>query len=374
MQNDKLLSDVFRWLRFPLIVGVVFIHCIGKPVDITAVNFSGLTGMDGYHLLRIAFSNVLPRVCVPLFFFMSGYLFFTHLEKWDWHVYSDKLRKRAKTILVPYLLWITLAILYQCAIFLVKDGGWQTLTSFLEEKGYWHLYWDCYPLDPVKLSWTGMEVYSTTPYHYALWYLRDLMIVMVLSPCFYWLFKHLRIWGLLLLLVNYVSNIGAVVPELLPTPLLFFGAGAYFQMNKIDATQCFMPYKTVIYVVALLLAIVCVRFNSFYTYTGNLFFPFFVIFGCMAVFNLATSMVKDGRWRLFGKLSATSFFIYLAHNVAIAPITLAVIGKVTGTSNSILMSMGYLAAPFIVIGECLLVYVILKRFFPIVYGFLTGGR
>ena len=193
MNNDKLLSDVFRWLRFPLIVGVVFIHCVGRPIDVTAIDFVHLTGKDCFDLLRITCSNVLPRVCVPMFFFMSGYLFFTKLEKWDWHVYIEKLKKRAKTILLPYLIWITIAISYQCAIILAKGGGIDSLTFFFAENGYWHMYWDCYELDPVKISWTGMEVHSTTPYHYALWYLRDLMIVMVLTPCFYWLFKYLRI-------------------------------------------------------------------------------------------------------------------------------------------------------------------------------------
>lgn len=374
MKNDKLLSDVFRWLRFPLIVGVVFIHCVGKPIDVTAIDFVHLTGKDCFDLLRIMCSNVLPRVCVPLFFFMSGYLFFTKLEVWNWGVWCGKLKKRAKTILLPYLMWITIAISYQCAIFLAKGGGTESLASFYAENGYWHMYWDCYELDPVKLSWTGMEVHSTTPYHYALWYLRDLMIVMVLAPLFYWLFKYLRIWGLLLLVFNYVSNIGAFMPELLPTPLLFFGAGAYFKMNNIDATQCFMPYKKVIYILTLLLMVVCIRYNSFLTYTGNLFFPFFVIFGCISVFCMATYMVEKGRWQLMGKLSAMSFFVYLAHIVAFTPLTYFYVLRIVGTSNAIFMSLGYLATPFVIIAECLLLAVILKRFMPGIYSILTGCR
>ena len=78
-----------------------------------------------------------------------------------------------------------------------------------------------------------MEIHSTTPFHYALWYLRDLMIVMLLAPCFYWLFRHFKVWGFMLLIFNYVSNIGAMFPELQPTPVLFFGAGVYCRMNNI---------------------------------------------------------------------------------------------------------------------------------------------
>ena len=44
--------DVFDWLRFPLVLLVVFLHCKGKPDDmhIDWINF-GL--LDGYNLLRI---------------------------------------------------------------------------------------------------------------------------------------------------------------------------------------------------------------------------------------------------------------------------------------------------------------------------------
>ncbi len=374
MQCDKLISDIFRWLRFPLIVGVVFIHCFGTPIDVQTIDFTHLAGRDVYDLLRIALSNVLPRVCVPLFFFMSGYLFFTKLDTWNWGVYAGKLKKRARTVLAPYLLWITIAILYRCAVLLVKGDGWQSLVSFFSEYGYWHLYWNCFELDPVRLSWTGMEVHSTTPFHYALWYLRDLMVMMLLAPCFYWFFKHLKIWGLLLLMVNYVSNIAAFVPELLPTPLLFFGAGAYFKIYRIDAAHCFRPYRIVMYIATLLLAVLCVRYNSFLTYTGNLFFPFFVVFGSISAFCIAAYVVENRRFNIMQKLSGASFFVYLAHIVAFTPLTFFAVKKFIGPANALLMSIGYVATPFIIIAECLVVYALLRHFLPKVSQLLTGGR
>mgnify|MGYP002623975477 CR=1 FL=1 len=373
MKERTLMSDVIKWLRFPLVVGVVFIHCLNVILDVDDIHFGDLSAVDCYNLLRIAVSNVLSRVCVPLFFTISGYLFFTNLEKWNWSVCVQKLKKRVQGILIPYLLWITIAILYHVAILLAKGGGGVAVSTFFSENGYWHLYWDCFELDPVKLSWTGMEVHSSTPYHYALWYLRDLMVMMVLSPCFYFLFKRLKIWGLALLAINYVSNICAFVPELLPTPLFFFGAGAYLQINKIDATKCFRPYEKVFYVFALLLFFVCVRFNSFLTYTGNLFFPFFVITGSISTFNIATRIVEKRGLGRMEKLSNEAFFIYLVHPIAITPLCVHAVDVIC-KGNPYALSLGYLVLPFIIISICLAICWMLKRFIPALYSILTGGR
>ena len=65
MAQENPQYTLFEWLRFPLIVGVVFIHCVGGPIDVESINFSHLSGTNWYDLIRIAFSNVLPRVCVP---------------------------------------------------------------------------------------------------------------------------------------------------------------------------------------------------------------------------------------------------------------------------------------------------------------------
>jgi glycopeptide antibiotics resistance protein len=105
-----------------------------------------------------------------------------------------------------------------------------------------------------------------------------------------------------------------------------------------------------------------------------LVFPFFVIFGCISVFSIATYTVEKGHWQFLNKLSPTSFFIYLAHIVAFTPLTNFAVNKIVGTSNALLMSMGYLVTPFIIICECLVLYTLLKRFLPSICNFLTGNR
>ena len=103
-----LQSKTIDWLRFPLIVMVVFIHNPGlgdipDPVELCGEN--SLSAIDYLNLLRISFSSVLPRIAVPAFFLISGCLFFARVRAWDNSVYRRKLQKRFATLLIPYVLW-----------------------------------------------------------------------------------------------------------------------------------------------------------------------------------------------------------------------------------------------------------------------------
>ena len=152
--KSALEYKVFEWLRFPLIVGVVIIHCYGKPFDFESLDFSNLSGYDIFNLFRVSISKVLTHVCVPTFYFISGFLFFKGLEIWDNSLYVAKIKRRVKSLLLPYLIWNTIYII----IGLISayrhhgDGGFQW---FFQEYGYWHLYWDCHEWNIDRLNWIG---------------------------------------------------------------------------------------------------------------------------------------------------------------------------------------------------------------------------
>ena len=95
----------FTLLRFPLMVGVVMIHC-----DISDQLVPELRGQWAQDVMYF-FSNIIGRFSVPMFFLISGFLFYrngtlTHNE------YASKLHHRLYTLLIPYLLWNLLAFLF----------------------------------------------------------------------------------------------------------------------------------------------------------------------------------------------------------------------------------------------------------------------
>ena len=372
MNHDELKYKVFDWLRFPLIVFVVYIHSFGKPIDFYAIDFSNLTSIDCYNLFRISISHVLTHIAVPMFFFISGFLFFNKLQEWNRTVYFGKLRKRIKTLLVPFIIWNTIKILLKVQS-MIRHDGLDSLWNFLEGNNYFALYWNCETWNLERTDWFGFLTPSSSPYLVPLWYLRDLMITMVLSPILYYLFKYARIGGLALLFFSYISLVGIKVPGFSTTALFFFGSGAYFNLNKIDPTQFTLKYKNYIYGLAIILWLIVARFDGHNTPIGNPIYPFYIITGSIAMFNLATSFVKSGR--LFPRLlTQSTFFVYLAHTIMITGISSSVMGKIFGTENVLALSISYFLAPILTVTICVVFYWILKRFLPKFCGILTGER
>ena len=89
MKLDKSSSERLDIIRFPLIVGVIFIHAYGSSVNLKNSN----TGIDqvGFitKFIQDFISDGLARISVPLFFLMSGYLFFLGF-KWSALIYSNQ--------------------------------------------------------------------------------------------------------------------------------------------------------------------------------------------------------------------------------------------------------------------------------------------
>lgn len=103
--DEELQSKVLDWLRFPMIVLVVYIHYWGESIPESSV-----IGSTIYNSIRIFMCHVISRAAVPTFFLISGYYFFYKIKDFTFDTYKDKLKKRIKTILIPYLLWNSIAI------------------------------------------------------------------------------------------------------------------------------------------------------------------------------------------------------------------------------------------------------------------------
>lgn len=86
-----------------MIVGIVLIH--------SGVDIDGISSYPLYeYVVTRGIIGTFTRVCVPLFFLISGYLFFCNIKQFDRQAYVAKLKKRGRSLLEPYLFYNTLAI------------------------------------------------------------------------------------------------------------------------------------------------------------------------------------------------------------------------------------------------------------------------
>ena len=127
--NNDRLSKTIMFLRFPLIVAVVFIHTNLADVMINGRLLVNEGQFPIHDLFRHIITNELARIAVPLFFFISGFLFFYHTD-FSMKMYKQKLKKRVRTLLVPYLFWNTVVFL----IFFMKKSCIKNKTCYNNDK------------------------------------------------------------------------------------------------------------------------------------------------------------------------------------------------------------------------------------------------
>ena len=104
MAHGDLSSSTISYLRFPLTTGVVFIHfSLADGLTINKVQY-GMENPEWYLHIVNFFSEVLARICVPLFYIISGYLFFNRRE-FSGSMYRQKLKSRFRTLLMVKVWW-----------------------------------------------------------------------------------------------------------------------------------------------------------------------------------------------------------------------------------------------------------------------------
>ena len=102
---DKELSSKIKIISFISIVAVVFLHAYNWSDNFllpTTVIYEGLYLST---FTEFFISNGLTRFAVPVFFMISGYLFYLTFEfskKGYWY----KLKSRFKSLVIPYIAWV----------------------------------------------------------------------------------------------------------------------------------------------------------------------------------------------------------------------------------------------------------------------------
>ena len=99
-------------LRFPLIIGVLFIHALPNVIQKMAITdvWNSPQVIWSYKYISELCSHAIPLIAVPLFFFISGY--YTFFQK-DWSkkkLIKAEWKKKVKGLVLPYFIWNTLMI------------------------------------------------------------------------------------------------------------------------------------------------------------------------------------------------------------------------------------------------------------------------
>lgn len=346
-------SSVVSLLRFPLILLVVAIHAVGN--DLRAPDATGYI----YIYISELISHGIARIAVPLFFFFSGY--YTFFRK-DWSLpatWRKEWPKKARTLLVPYLLWNTLYLL----ILLGKTQ--LALTLGAEPKDPFFI-----PNLPQLLSYYWGEVIV-----YPLWYVRDLLTLTLLAPLAYWLLRLSRGWVVVLPLLAYLGGWDCGVPGLGTTSILFFLLGAWAGERGADPIALLAPGRYLVGALALA-TVLPLPFLSASPYHALVEGLYTLVGGATALFLGRAILLR--RPRLASALQGAEryvFFIYAVHTVLLVNWARGLVFRIPFLRED---APGALLGYFLLMGLTLAfsfgTYLLLKRFAPRVLAILCGGR
>lgn len=341
-------------LRFPLAVGVVMIHSYVSPWCEEVPAAWGV-----FHRLAALLSHILPSVSVPLFFAISGYLFFRGIEAFTSTVYLDKLRRRFFTLLVPYLAWNALAALLYWArdAFSAFQAGTQMLSlwTYMGQHGGLGIFWGNQVLGHAgSVNWAGWYVHDTlAPALMPLWFMRDLMCCALLSPLLYWLLRRVG-WGVCLALgVAYISNLWPNYGGVRLLGLFYFSLGAWFSLRRLNpaewAARCIRPAAGCALVLTLLLWLRSDSLGDAYTLLTVLYALSSMVCAVWAA-SVWTARHEPAEW-----LARGSFFLYASHAIVMRQLLLVIPHWCIPQGEAVSVA-GYLTIPLLAVACCMAFY------------------
>ncbi len=363
MKPTDLQSKVIAFMRFPLIVLVLFLHC----------NYTTLS--EGWASLPFAsdfirvFSQHIAPIAIPFFFFISGYLFFKS-GQFSPDIYVKKLIHRLQSLLVPYLLWNLLYLLLAIII-----GLFANKVPILGIKFDEMLFGD-----GLKSFWDISTIKGgssiAAPIAIPFWFVRDLMVTMLLSPIIFFGVKLFIIFGGKRPLVRYVLFVAVIfgigycpsLPGLNPDAWLFFGYGAYYGIKKKEFIVAMLPYAFPAFILLVLTIILGYYFPNEFIY--RLEYVIGLVFGM----SFTTIMVRSGTWYVNMNYANGSFFVFATHYMFLGCIVMFLGSGIWEPQNDWLALLIYVLSVALVTVLSMLLYWLMRTRLPFTTYILMGGR
>ena len=347
MKISPYLSSKITIFYTLLIIMVVYIHSAYLEMFQYETSDFVWKFWGGYGLCSVA---------NPLFFIISGFLLVggvtTVLDL------LKKLRKRVRTVIVPFILWNAIFVLWYVVLDITPG-----VSRYVNSTGIMEA-WKSLPL------WKSIYNMLTEPAGFHLWFLRDLIVFMAISPLLWLISKRSWIAAIVLSVVlNHwmawvfwfwlgltirVSNWN--IEKLPKGNWVFVLTGAIYIGNAVLAgMEMDKMIPSSFGVIGLVKQLACIYFV-------------WIVYDKIA---RGRCLSEQGLWR---HICGYSFFIYCFHEPAFNIIKkLGVV--VLGSSEPVLIVL-YLINPLIMVAITIIIAKTMLHIKPLVpvYKFLTGGR
>lgn len=356
------MSKQLSILKIISIIMVVFIHA-NITVHLNANIY--LEKSIGLDLFKYLISENISRVAVPIFFFISSIL----LYKKEFS-YIDNLKKKIKTLMIPYVMCNTIWIV----IFLILQNLSFTSVYFTSANNLIS-NWDI-------IEWFNRYFYfnineSTImyPFVFPLWFIRDLFIMNILSLIIKFLVDKLKFLFLIIILFIWCFNIW--IPNeynliyLNIQSVVFFTLGYYFvkyniSFENLNRINCLYLGIVYIFILGINIALfyLNVRLDGIHRIS--------ILIGVLFWLRFSSYIVNSNLKNKLMWFQQSIMMIYLFHEFTLTMIR-KILTKVL-PQTIIIQLFEYIGAVVITIIITILLDRIIKKYFSNFYKIIVGGR
>ena len=283
---------------------------------------------------------------VPFFFIVTGYFFMNRYDaSFLW--WNAAIRKRVRSLMIPYFLWCCLAII----IGRMTSSVWPDWTE-------------------------AFGITTITPANPPLWYIKLVFVMGIVSPILIWILNNVttRKWLLLLLgiAILLLLSMDILLIKTVGRSVLYFGLGigiARGLFGKQFDINWISKILIVCWIGAVLGELILLKRYRLYWNKAWLYMPLIsaplIWFGYDVLYNrirFLRSMVSNAR---FLDVCKTSFFIYCSHAV------LMMIAWSWYKPDSVCNVFVFGTCVFVI---CLVCAMMIRRASSRCYSLLVGGR
>lgn len=308
------------------------------------ITFNGSFNPFDYGL-EIAFQRLmynLSECAVPIFFFLSAYLFYRNYSG-NFNDYKRKVKSRFFSLFIPYILFVSFGYVKH----LFASGTCWSVIGWIKE------LWFC----------------ETMP----LWFIRELMALVILAPFFFWIKKKNVVSILLVLLIIVLITYGFIPYRSFVYWIPVYLSGIHVNSSLWSNIESFTEkYKWGVIAFTVLYVCSCwfLPNETEHSYLDNFIYIIFRIATPIAYLPIMIMIAKSKL--VIRKWMGYSFFVYLVHFPVISILTIICEKYLNNFKGA--QFLNYCLIVIITYVVCVLISMFLQQYLPRIWSIINGRR
>lgn len=289
--------------------------------------------------------------------------------------YVRKLRRRVRSLLVPYVLFCLLAVTGLVVNYAMQGHSLADSLHLYLGNGKWlHNFWDVHTTG-TNTNILGITKPISYPILIPLWFIRDLMVIVLMTPLIRWALLRLRVWWIAIMVVLSVTGIWIPLVGFSPSSCLWFSIGAWFSLRGASMAAGFRRMRAPLLLAAVPLLMIDILADG--TASDRYVHFAFLLVAVPAVYA-HFSFFQSFNFSILN-VQSLSFFLFAFHTLPLPflgcrPVEWAKQLLWTGSDNGWLCILQFAGAVLLTVAVCVIAYFLLRWICPRFLFLLTGRK